>query len=126
MEDNEQENQSTFPSRDTRFSSTNQPSGRGRKPGRSFKTILKELLDLPVAEKIKSLQDLKDILPEKDLEKLTNGEALMIRLLGKALANPESKAMERLMNRVEGMPTFTMINENSEQPLFPDDEEEKK
>jgi hypothetical protein len=79
---------------------TGNPNGRPK--GKSFKTILEELLDLPAADRLKNLEDVKELLV--DTGKLTNREILMARLMIRACEDADSKSMERLMNRVDGMP----------------------
>ena len=100
------------------WSSVNQPDGRGRPKGRSFKSIIQEIMDLPAAKRIKALGDIQEILG--NTEKLTNNEALAIRMLAKALSNPDSKSAERILNHGYGMPkqTTEQINVNVEPQLL--------
>jgi len=91
-----------FPHDGKKFSSDYQPEHNGHPEGTTIRTILKKLLALPTAQRIKSLPELSEIIG--DTSHLTNFEAITLRLLAKALANPESKSMERLLNRLEGLP----------------------
>lgn len=78
----------------------------GRPPGaKSFATILNKLLDLEASDADKTDEEIKAMFPEG---KVTKREILMTRLLIRALRDPDSKSMERLMNRVEGRPIETV------------------
>src|SRR3989304_4417433 len=90
--------------KDTQFNSTNQPdpSVVGRKLCKSFKTILEELLELEANQTEKSDEEIIKIFGKE--KRITKREILMARLLVTALNDSESKSMERLMNRVDGMP----------------------
>ena len=87
---------------------------KGRPAGRTMKSIIQEIMNLPAAKRIKSLSDIQEILG--DTEKLTNDEALVVRMLSKALSNPDGKSADRLMNHGYGMPkqTTEQININTE------------
>lgn len=90
--------------KNTQFSETRQPEENGRIPGKSFKSIINELLDLQAAGKVLSTEEIQ--LMSKQLgRQVTYREALSIRLLGKALGNPDSRSMERILDRAEGKPT---------------------
>lgn len=74
----------------------------GRPPGaKSFRTILETLLDLDASEEEKSDEEIKKMFPDG---RVTKREILMTRLLIRALRDPDSKSMERLLNRVDGLP----------------------
>lgn len=98
-----------FPNKKTQFSKDNQPApGRnGRPKGKSFKTILEELLELEANEEDLKDEDIKKIFSGSN-HKITNREILMARLLIQAKRDGDSKSMERLMNRVEGKPAETI------------------
>lgn len=73
----------------------------GRPPGKSFKAILEKLLDLEASDEDKTDEEIKKMFPDG---KVTKREILMTRLLIRALRDPDSKSMERLLNRVDGLP----------------------
>lgn len=77
----------------------------GRPPGKSFKTILEKLLDLEASDEEKTDEEIKKMFPDG---RVTKREILMTRLLIRALRDPDSKSMERLMNRVDGKPIETV------------------
>jgi len=72
----------------------------GRPKGLSFKTILDEILDLPADMTISEVQEYT----EKLGRKLTNREIMLIRMMAKAITDPESKSMQHILDRVEGKP----------------------
>lgn len=73
----------------------------GRPPGKSFKAILERLLDLEASEEDMSDEDIKKVFPEG---KVTNREIFMARMIIQAKRDPNSKAAERVLNRVDGLP----------------------
>lgn len=94
-----------FPSKENQFSSERQPETNGRPLGKSFKTILEKLLDLEASDEEKTDEEIKKMFPDG---RVTKREILMTRLLIRALRDPDSKSMERLMNRVDGKPVETV------------------
>ena len=79
----------------------------GRPPGKTFKSILNDLLDLKATDEDMSDEEIKKLFPDG---KVTNREILMAKLLLTAKKDGESKSMERLMNRVDGKPIETVNN----------------
>ena len=79
----------------------------GRPPGKTFKSILNDLLDLKASDDDMSDEEIKKLFPNG---KVTNREILMAKLLLTAKKDGESKSMERLMNRVDGKPIETVNN----------------
>lgn len=78
----------------------------GRPPGKSFKTIFDELLEMMVKDHgIKSAQEIVDMYPDG---KVTYKQAMAVRMIAKAVLDPESKSAERIMNRTEGKPIETV------------------
>ena len=73
----------------------------GRPKGKSFKTILNELLDMEASEADLSDEEIKKLFPSG---KVTNREIFMTRMLLRAKSDPDSKSAERLLNRVDGLP----------------------
>jgi len=86
---------------------TGNPNGRPK--GKSFKTILDELLDLEATEKDLEDEDIKKVFKDAN-HKITNREIMLARMVLRAKQDPDSKAAERLMNRVEGKPVETVHN----------------
>jgi hypothetical protein len=80
---------------------------KGRPPGKSFKTILNELLDLKASDNDLSDDEIKNIFSDSK-EPITNREILMAKLLLKAKKDADSKSMQRLLDRVEGTPKQTV------------------
>jgi len=72
----------------------------GRPKGMAFKTILNEILDLPADMTVSEVQEYT----EKLGRKLTNREIMLIRMMAKAITDPESKSMQHILDRVEGKP----------------------
>lgn len=90
-----------FPNKETQFEPGKTGNPDGRPPGKSFKKILEMLLDLEASEEDLKDEDIKKMFPEG---KVTKREILMARLLITASRNADSKSMERLLNRVDGLP----------------------
>ena len=96
-----------FPNKETQFSKDNQPEGRGRPKGKSFKTILDELLDLECSEEDLKDEQIKEFFKDAN-HKITNREIMLARMTLRAKQDPDSKAAQRLMDRVEGKPVETV------------------
>lgn len=90
-----------FPNKETQFGEGESGNPKGRPPGKSFKTILENLLDLEASEEDLEDSDIKKLFPEG---KVTNREIFMARLVLRAKRDPDSKSAERLLNRVDGLP----------------------
>lgn len=78
----------------------------GRKPGsKSFKKILDELLSMKVKNtKILEANEIVEMYPNGVV---TYKEALMVRMIAKALVDPDSRSAELILNRLEGTPKRT-------------------
>lgn len=81
------------------------PEGRPR--GKSFKTILEELLDLQATEQDMEDEDIKKVFKDAN-HKITNKEIIMAKMILQAKRDPDSRSAERLMNRVDGKPIETV------------------
>lgn len=75
---------------------------KGRPKGKSVSSILKELLDKKAPESFKSTEAYKTYLTDE--EGLTNGEALAMVLLNKAVKQENDKSISELLDRTEGKP----------------------
>lgn len=86
---------------------TGNPNGRPK--GKSFKKIFDELLETLVKDDgIKSAKEIVDMYPDGQV---TYKQAMAVRMIAKAVLDPESKSAERIMNRVEGKPIETVKQE---------------
>lgn len=86
----------------------------GRKKGtQNVTTFLKKYLD---KKAIKSIQDLKFVVELSDGKKITNAEAIALKLLHKALFEGDIRAIENIQDRIEGKPgQFIDITTDGEQ-----------
>lgn len=76
---------------------------KGRPKGRDFRTIFNEILDLEAKGVVLDVAEVKQLCGEL-ARPLTYREALAVRMMAKALSNPESKSAERVLDRAEGKP----------------------
>lgn len=77
----------------------------GRPKGREVSTILAELLDKKANSNIKNLdwvQRLASELTPEEMERLTNGDVLAMRLYVEAIAKGDITAIREMLDRVEG------------------------
>ena len=77
----------------------------GRPKGREVSTILAELLDKKANSNIKNLnwvQKLAEELTPEEMERLTNGDVLAMRLYVEAIAKGDITAIREMLDRVEG------------------------
>jgi hypothetical protein len=86
-----------------RFSSENQPAGRGRPKGSlNFRTVYKRYL--------KQLVNIED--KDGNTLEIPAIDALVIRVLENAIKTGDSLAAERISNRVDGFPLQSIENTN--------------
>lgn len=90
------------------------PEGSGKKKGsQNVTTFLKKYLD---KKAIKSIQDLKFVVELGDGRKITNAEAIALKLIHKALFEGDIRAIENIQDRIEGKPgQFIDITTDGEQ-----------
>lgn len=77
----------------------------GRPKGREVSTILAELLDKKANSNIKGLDWVQKIAQEltpEEMERLTNGDVLAMRLYVEAIAKGDITAIREMLDRVEG------------------------
>lgn len=77
----------------------------GRPKGREVSTILAELLDKKANANVKNLdwvQRLASELTPEEMERLTNGDVLAMRLYVEAIAKGDITAIREMLDRVEG------------------------
>lgn len=86
----------------------------GRKKGsKNITTYLKQYLD---KKAIKSIQELKFVSELGDGKKITNSEAIALKLIHKALFEGDIRAIENIQDRIEGKPgQFIDITTDGEQ-----------
>lgn len=92
-----------FPDDGKKFEKGESGNPNGRPKGKSFKTILEELLDLECSEEDMKDEDIKRVFKDSN-HKITNREILMAKMILQAKRNPDSKSAERVLNRVDGLP----------------------
>lgn len=86
---------------DSRRNTGGRPTG-----SKSFKKILDELLEMVVKDEgVKSAKEIVDMYPDGQV---TYKQAMAVRMIAKAVLDPESKSAERIMNRTEGKPIETI------------------
>lgn len=86
----------------------------GRKKGsKNITTYLKQYLE---KKTIKQIQDLKFVQELGDGKKITNAEAIALKLIHKALFEGDIRAIENIQDRIEGKPgQFIDITTDGEQ-----------
>lgn len=89
------------------------PKSGKKKGSQNVTTFLKKYLD---KKAIKSIQDLKFVVELSEGKKITNAEAIALKLLHKALFEGDIRAIENIQDRIEGKPgQFIDITTDGEQ-----------
>jgi len=96
-----------IPPPEHRFSSTNQPKGKGRPKGKSLKTILDAMLDLKAPNALR--EQVREAFGEGVSEDMTIYEAMALRQIIKALSNADTKAFNAIADRREGKPVQSIM-----------------
>lgn len=92
-----------FPNKSTQFSSTNQPESNGRPKGsKNFKSILNKVLD--------GVMTIQEAGEAKQMTKreLLAMELAIIALDRKAKKNERLKAIDMILDRLEGKPSYSV------------------
>ena len=96
-----------FPNKETQFGPGESGNPNGRPKGKSFKTVLEAMLELPCTDKDLEDDDIKKFF-EGAAYRPTNRDIISARMMIKAKQDSESKSSQRIADRVDGKPIETI------------------